>query len=360
MNRIQELRVYLLDNVSLSRGDLLDAVTGRLSADDVEELTERLSGDRQRLRHLLSVMERRRDVYEAFRDGLKANGYDGVVEHLDKLDRGYDSGFDDVELTFPQQQQRRQTAPERARSRRAVPSRDCSNKREREDSVQTIQFRGINMLWVEVFGKTGYLINKQADDGTRSQVMLTNAAWVKLDHLQEQIDDAVVRKREGSWTLAQFNPSTDLRCTVSQFRDVHVINIRVYHDNHPSKQGVSFGKGSLDYLRTWLSKTPETQLGRDVYRGMLLEQVRTTLRQRCAGCSLEAPGQMGHTCQGVASRDTVRDALRNVRLDRFHFQVALATSALERRITLESPGQTFHLCGDAYRQQLEEEVADMF
>ena len=216
------------------------------------------------------------------------------------------------------------------------------------------------MLWVEVFGKTGYLINKQADDGTRSQVMLTNAAWVKLDHLQEQIDDAVVRKREGSWTLAQFNPSTDLRCTVSQFRDVHVINIRVYHDNHPSKQGVSFGKGSLDYLRTWLSKTPETQLGRDVYRGMLLEQVRTTLRQRCAGCSLEAPGQMGHTCQGVASRDTVRDALRNVRLDRFHFQVALATSALERRITLESPGQTFHLCGDAYRQQLEEEVADMF
>ena len=218
------------------------------------------------------------------------------------------------------------------------------------------------MLWVEIFGKTGYLINKQADDGTRSQVMLTNAAWARLDHLQDKIDEAVVRKLDDSWTLEQFNPSTDLRCTVNQFKDTHVINIRVYHENRPSKQGVSFGKRSLDYLRTWLSKTPETRLGRDVYKAMLLEQVRSSLRQRCAGCSLDAPGQLGHTCQDFASRDEVRDTFRKTRLpvDRFHFQVALATSAQERRIPLESPGQTFHLCDDAYRQQLEEEVVNMF
>ena len=135
------------------------------------------------------------------------------------------------------------------------------------------------------------------------------------------------------------------------------INIRVYVDNNPSKQGVTLSVSQWASVKTALGMDcgGESALGREVYMKMLREMVSSRVQDRCEGCEKGWSGQKDHAC--LMDRHLLREEMARLPpMDVPAYVVELATLARERGHVLERPLECYNLCANFLRQDLEDEV----
>ena len=384
---IRKMTVILQNNVSLSRGDLLPMVAHTLTRDQVEQLLECRKGDCERMRMLIPIMSRKPKVFDAFRKGLRRNGYENVEDLFRRLDCGetldmeaerlrLERGDDEEEEqtaqpkeTVPSKSKKEAGRPPLKRTRAAVmkeaattpPLFKSSTTGLLERHCSTCPYEA-NMLWIESLGIEGVIINKISDDGRRGQVVVPAQAWNVLSHLQDDIAQGLAEKLEGSWSLVSYGNNTELKCTVGPYQGYHLVNIRIFHNGQATKQGVSFGAVAFQYLQTFFTESPEMKLALDVYKTCLRDRAEEIFREQCVGCGITNPvSNARHTCNNQPTRENVQDILSSSPgIDRFVFQVRLGAQSMLEKIQLEKPGLAYRLCVGPYKQKLQEAVLSLY
>ena len=103
---------------------------------------------------------------------------------------------------------------------------------------------------------------------------------------------------DAKWQLPGF-PETFV--TTGEFQGRRFVNIRVWAESHPTKNGVTLSKTDFDVLETYLNQHGEVGCMKEAYRRLIREKASNIVKLKCEGCRLDCPSQKDHACCFEAS-----------------------------------------------------------
>ena len=204
----------------------------------------------------------------------------------------------------------------------------------------------------------GYVISKPEK---QQQVSLNKSEWSRLSALDEEIGDFFEsRGMEGAqkwWSLS--GPGRiETRVVLTVFNAEPFLNIRVYMDGGPTKQGVTLAASQWSLLRASLGFNTEAKAGMEVYKDMMAEMVSEMITAKCQGCELSWSSQRDHEClmDRPAKVDAILAGETRPTIDPHQFTARLAEKARVGKWLLEQPFEVYQSCTFFMRSKIDEEI----
>lgn len=209
------------------------------------------------------------------------------------------------------------------------------------------------MVFMDVYAH-GVMLSRSTGDH-RQSVCVGSYEWTRLVELREEITAKVTAGTEGSWKLREKEegPPSELRATVSLFAGQAYVNIRVYWKDGPTKQGVTMALPEWLNFQTVLSHGRELKICRSTYAALLQENINSTIKKRCGGCSIDDPSQRGHDCVMMASGFVESIIEERVAVDMFDFVERAQRGARLVGVVIQKPLEAYRLCETFYRTEIE-------
>lgn len=196
----------------------------------------------------------------------------------------------------------------------------------------------------------------------QQQVALCLAEWMGLSEIHQHVSSFMAghsRDADDFWKLPNSgsrDPRVEVRVTLNHFEGGQYVNIRVYVDGKPSKQGVTLNSANWASIQTALGYSAEAVLAKEVYTRMLKELLSATVRIRCPGCQQKA-GMPGPPAQCSHDPELLRRCIQSMPpVDQYDYTVELAKKAHEMRHRLELPAACYDMCANFLRHAVEEEL----
>lgn len=169
------------------------------------------------------------------------------------------------------------------------------------------------------------------------QIFIPFDSWTHLIALKDTIQERLDSKKEEKWFIRH-----NLFVNTSLFHDDIYVNIRVWRNDQPTKQGVTLYIPEWYHLYNFLHFDDETNLGVDVFQNMLTEAVGTFINTNCEGCQQNMLSQTDHACL-MDTLSTAKSCVNDVfgSLNAFEFITRLAKQAEDKMILLKRPFTTF-------------------
>ena len=198
------------------------------------------------------------------------------------------------------------------------------------------------------------------DDAKATRVFLEPATWECLLEYKHQIEQAFKLKKEQKWQL-QKDENTDLKAHTNSYKGQFYLHIRHWWKDHPTKMGVSFSADGWKELKSYMSESEESILGKSVAVQLLREKVSNLIREECEGCEKDWPSQRDHDC--LQSRKVAAELWINKAVSKIlaiEFIKHLAEEAYKQKVILETPHQTLKRILQFHLGDIKEEVLDYF
>lgn len=182
----------------------------------------------------------------------------------------------------------------------------------------------------------------------QQQIALSHSQWDSLCSLRDPITafltvrpDAVCRY----WCLPsslENGGRASVRVTLSRYEGGSYVNLRVYMDDQPTKQGVVLNLSNWLSLGCALGESEEASMGREVYRSLLRESASS--RSPCEGCVKGWESQRDHDC-ATGSRLFPKELLAELPpVSAYDFAVELAILGRIRECKIERPLECYEMC----------------
>lgn len=188
------------------------------------------------------------------------------------------------------------------------------------------------------------------------QIYITRDSWLQLVALKD-----VIQKKLDSKTSERWPIGNNIYAVTSLFNDSMFLNIRVWWNEKPTKQGVTMSIQEWRHLYNFLHFDDEAVLGISTLEDMLSEAVGKFIKKHCEGCQGNLPSQTDHACVMDASF-TAKRCIDNVfdQLNLFEFTTRLAKLGETKRIPLKRPYETFHLIRTLKENELKSSTVSKF
>ena len=197
----------------------------------------------------------------------------------------------------------------------------------------------------------------------QQQIALSLSEWMGLSEIHERVSSFMAGHSQDSTQFWKLPPSgsrdanVEVRVTLNHFEGGCYVNIRVYVDSKPSRQGVTLNNANWTSIQTALGYSAESSLGREVYSRMLRELLAARVKTKCPGCQKGTSDLQPQPHQCVTDPSLVRRCLESLPpVDQFDYTVELAKRAHERRHRLEQPAACYDMCANFLRNAIEEEL----
>lgn len=192
----------------------------------------------------------------------------------------------------------------------------------------------------------------------QQQISLNLSEWDALRAIQDKVSDLWTNPQADVsqyWDLphGDSKPSNvTVRVGGSSWCGERYVNIRVYVNDNPTKQGVTLSAANWFGVKSGLGFGSEAEMARQVYTGMLGEMGARAAKSKCEGCKRERPSQRDHECTTVT-----RELLSSIPpVDPYDFIVELAMLSRERGHRLERPLECYTACSTFLRADIEAEL----
>lgn len=208
-------------------------------------------------------------------------------------------------------------------------------------------------LTVDVKPEGSVLLNRYEK---QQQIFIPFDSWIHLVELKDVIQERLDSKKEEKWYIRH-----NLFVNTSLFQDDIYLNIRVWRNDQPTKQGVTLCIPEWYHLYSFLHFDEEINLGIDVLQHMLSEAVGTFIHKNCEGCQQNMLSQTDHACL-MDTLSTAKSCVGNMfdSLNAFAFITQLAKRAEDRMILLKRPFSTFCLVKNLKEDELKERTIAKF
>lgn len=194
----------------------------------------------------------------------------------------------------------------------------------------------------------------------QQQISLSRAEWNGLASVRGKISACLADPHRDvpspqHWDLPHDGsrpPHTVVRVNPSIWNGECYVNIRVYVNGTPTKQGVTLSASNWFGVESGLGFSVEAQLARQVYISMLSEMGVRAAKAKCEGCARDRPSQRDHECLTItrglfASLPPVNPQ---------DFVVELAILSRERGHKLERPMECYDACSNFLRDDIVAEL----
>ena len=196
----------------------------------------------------------------------------------------------------------------------------------------------------------------------QQQIALTKSEWSRLSGVEPLITSfmcGVTKNESLYWTLSKSQGGkVETRVTLNLFNGLPFVNLRVWIDSQPSKQGVALGTAQWASIKSALGCNDEGSMGREVYTTMLREKLSELRTTTCEGCIQSWPSQTDHECLMNKYSLTKRLLDDGPVVDPYAFVVRFAEKASEKLHRLERPMEAYDSCALHMRELVEEDILD--
>ena len=216
-----------------------------------------------------------------------------------------------------------------------------------------ILFMAIMGVTVDLKPDGSVLLNRYEKN---QQIFIPFDSWIQLVAVKDTIQERLDSKKEDKWFIGH-----SLFVTTSLFNEDIYLNIRVWWNDQPTKQGVTLYIPEWYHLYSFLHFDDETNLGVDIFKDLLTEAVGTFINKNCEGCQQDLPSQKDHACLMDASstaKGCVDDLFHS--LNAFEFITRLAKHAEAKKILLKRPFMTFCLVKNLKEEELKVSTLSKF
>ena len=191
-------------------------------------------------------------------------------------------------------------------------------------------------------------------------IYLGRDAYVCLCAFEPQLQAAMDSQHDLSLILDE---KKDIRATVGTFNSKPYLNIRVWWNDHPTKQGVSLNNDEWADLASQLETREEMRMGAQVLTELLREEVQKAVRDGCEGCKHDWPSQRDHDCLMEPGKTAlVERSFDKVweEVDYSKFIFLLAEEAHREKFVLEMPKRTLMTLCMVHKKNLKEKIVASF
>ena len=197
------------------------------------------------------------------------------------------------------------------------------------------------------------------------QIVLNKSEWMAMADLREKITVYMSGRtpddHDQYWCLPDGGQKDDsdvcTRVTLSPYNGGRYLNIRVYVNEKPTRQGVTLSASNWASLQTGLGFSQEASLGRQIYTKMLRDMVTMRVQAKCEGCQQNWSSQRDHQC--LINNQLMRQEFAKLPpVDECAYVVELARLAQEKRHYLERPMECYSLCANMLRNDIEGEILE--
>jgi hypothetical protein len=191
----------------------------------------------------------------------------------------------------------------------------------------------------------GVVINRYEKN---QQMFVPFTCWMQLLALKDTIQEKLESKKEDKWSIGH-----SLYVNTSLFNGDVYLNIRMWRNDKPTKQGVTMCIPEWNHLYSFLQFDDETNLGVDIFKAMLTEGIHTFINTNCEGCQQNWSSQKDHACLMDAS-STAKSCIDDLfdSINAFEFITRLAKDAEAKKILLKRPFITFCLVKNLKEDEL--------
>lgn len=195
----------------------------------------------------------------------------------------------------------------------------------------------------------------------QQQISLSRAEWNGLAGLRNKITAYLSNPHRDvpppqHWDLPHTGsrPSgTVVRVNPSIWNGECYVNIRVYVNDTPTKQGVTLSSANWFGIESGLGFSVEAQLARQVYTSMLSEMGARAAKAKCEGCARDRPSQRDHECLTIT-----RGLLSSLPpVNPCDFAVELAILSRERGHVMERPKDCYDVCSNFLKEDIVSELS---
>jgi hypothetical protein len=214
------------------------------------------------------------------------------------------------------------------------------------------------MAVVHLVGR-GFLISRPDKS---QQISLSREAWHKLASHDKQITNYLCghAPHEGNECALdlQIIGKSVLKAVLSIYDGAPYLNIRVFVDGQPTRQGVVLGLNHWTSVRTCLGYDTEARIAKDVFTTMLREKLEAMKSTKCEGCDRAYASQVDHECLMDASRFLRKLMAERPALEPGEFCVRLAERCRALSHGMEYGMLNYRLCNEYLRAEIERELLE--
>ena len=168
-------------------------------------------------------------------------------------------------------------------------------------------------------------------------IYLPLSAWKNLVACRVELEKALEDKKEGRWTLDE---DKGLRVHTNSFQNKTYIHIRVWWNEKPTKRGLALHQDGWEILKNFLLPGLEMELGIEVMKTAMREQMKQKVFDECDGCVNSWASQRDHECLMDPELTSIR-AMAKVSVLAADFIEDLAKEACKQNFILETPHETY-------------------
>lgn len=195
----------------------------------------------------------------------------------------------------------------------------------------------------------------------QQQIGLTRPEWRALVAIAEPVSAFMAGRNIQAarfWVLPHDGDREDrvrIRVTLNPYEGARFVDIRLYVDDKPSKQGVTLNGTNWASVQTALGTSAEAYLAKRTYAAMLKCLMKEKMATACEGCAGNWSSQRDHAC--MMNPELRTRALSELPpMNEQTFIVELAVAAKREGIRLERPHECYQLCHHFLHEDIKSEL----
>lgn len=183
------------------------------------------------------------------------------------------------------------------------------------------------------FRDEGVLLTRE----NQNQIFIPKHSWIKFINLkcivQQHLDD----KKENVWQIGG-----NLKVSTSIYNDNILLHIRIWFQDHPTKQGVTLSLHEWNYIFSFLVLNKEEKMAVKSIQNVLAHDVKMLVQEQCEGCKNDWPSQKDHDCvmnPHSIAHNVIDDIFNN--MDYLDYLMELSKVAQKQRVEVKRPFEMF-------------------